>query len=344
MTQYEYSVVIGRFQPFHLGHVELIEHALRHSEKVIIIVGSCDMPRTTKNPFTFEERYAFIESSLMKRIPNYFVRVEIVDSYDTLYNDISWVNRIQAIVSSLTRNSKKVVLVGHNKDDSSYYLKMFPQWSLIEAPNFSNISSTQIRDIYFSDNYSPLLLKSAVCYPVLNKLSEFKKTEEYQNLLEERKFIEKYKTQYASYPYPPTFITTDAVVVQSGHVLMVRRKASPGKGLLAFPGGFLDANNDKTIEDGMLRELKEETNIKVPVPVLRGSIKSSRVFDAIGRSLRGRTITHAYYIELPPGTLPKIKSGSDAESVSWIPISQVRRSECFEDHYEILNYFTGVEP
>jgi bifunctional NMN adenylyltransferase/nudix hydrolase len=92
----------------------------------------------------------------------------------------------------------------------------------------------------------------------------------------------------------------------------------------------------------MLREVREETGLKVPAPVIRGNITETKVFDAIQRSSRGRTITHAFFIKLPNGELPRIKAGSDASAAHWIPISQVSPSECFEDHYEIINYFTGV--
>jgi bifunctional NMN adenylyltransferase/nudix hydrolase len=80
--------------------------------------------------------------------------------------------------------------------------------------------------------------------------------------------IEKYKESWKAAPFPPTFVTVDAVVVQSGHVLLVKRKAMPGAGLWALPGGFL--NQEETLLDGAIRELKEETKIKVPVPVLKG--------------------------------------------------------------------------
>jgi bifunctional NMN adenylyltransferase/nudix hydrolase len=120
---------------------------------------------------------------------------------------------------------------------------------------------------------------------------------------------------------------------------MIKRRASPGKGLWAAPGGFL--NQAERIEDAAIRELREETKIKVPAPVLRGNIKASHVFDAPNRSLRGRTITHAYLIELPAGELPKVKGGDDAEKAKWIPLNELDESVCFEDHYAIVQYFLG---
>ena len=58
-------------------------------------------------------------------------------------------------------------------------------------------------------------------------------------LVEEQAYIKRYKDIWADAPYAPTFVTTDAVVIQSGHVLLVKRRTAPGKGLWALPGGFL---------------------------------------------------------------------------------------------------------
>ncbi|MGI9055864.1 MAG: bifunctional nicotinamide-nucleotide adenylyltransferase/Nudix hydroxylase, partial [Pyrinomonadaceae bacterium] len=75
-------------------------------------------------------------------------------------------------------------------------------------------------------------------------LEVFKTTEYFPYLKGEFEYIQKYKedTQFKNVPYAPVFFTTDAVVVQSGHVLVVRRKVHPGKGLLALPGGFLKSD------------------------------------------------------------------------------------------------------
>jgi len=97
------------------------------------------------------------------------------------------------------------------------------------------------------------------------------------------------------------------------------------------------------MEDAALRELKEETGIKVPEKVLRGSIVSNRVFDAPDRSQRGRTITHAIHIALEDGewNLPKVKGSDDAARAKWIPISRLNSEEIFEDHFDIIQYFLG---
>jgi bifunctional NMN adenylyltransferase/nudix hydrolase len=185
-------------------------------------------------------------------------------------------------------------------------------------------------------------LKGVVPESTLVYLDAFKDTDEYAQIIREREFIKEHNKQYAGLRYPPIFSTADAVVICSGHVLMIRRRAEPGRGLWALPGGYVNANTDKTVEDAAIRELREETQIRVPAPVLRGSIVRSRVFDAIGRSPRGRIITHAFYIQLPDGELPKVKGSDDAEKARWVPIAEVQSEHCFEDHYEILQHFVGA--
>ena len=335
---YDAIVFIGRFQPLHNAHVEIIRKASELANKVIVVVGSANQPRTFKNPFSYEERESLIQDTLMTLETELFIE----PNYDTIYNDDAWAVRVQNIVAKHTTEDSKVAIIGHKKDETSFYLDMFPQWELVEVDLIEELSASQIRQLYFKEDFNPNFIRSVVPQNVLEYLNKFAKTEEYKQILREIEFVQKYKSQYASFPYPPTFVTVDAVVVQSGHILMIRRRAEPGRGLLALPGGFLDAYGDRTLEDAMLRELREETGLKVPAPVLRGNIVETKVFDAIERSTRGRTITHAFLIKLPNGELPRIKAGSDASSAKWIPISQINRNECYEDHYEIINYFTGV--
>ena len=153
--------------------------------------------------------------------------------------------------------------------------------------------------------------------------------------------VKKYKEAWKAAPFPPTFMTVDAVVVQSGHILLVKRGDMPGKGLWALPGGFL--NQGETMLDGAIRELKEETKIKIPVPVLKGSIKDSKTFDAPNRSQRGRTITQAFYIDLGfAEELPKVKGSDDAEKAFWVPFNQVKQELMFEDHWHIIDHFVNI--
>jgi bifunctional NMN adenylyltransferase/nudix hydrolase len=337
--KYDLIVYIGRFQPFHNAHYEILCRAKALAKNVIVIIGSAEQPRTYKNPFTDYERK-------MIMISDWEISMHCIK--DSMYNDQAWAIRVQEAVSTHVYDNFypddeniKIGIIGHEKDESSFYLKMFPQWDHIDVECIEPLHSTDIRELYFRKDANMNFIKGVVPEHVFEFLKTFKETEHYQQIIKEREFIQTYKKQFEHLPYPPVFVTADSVVIQSGHVLMVKRRAEPGKGLLALPGGFLETTKDKSIIDCAIRELKEETGIKVPVPVLLGSIKGSKVFDAIGRSARGRTITNAVHIQLPDGDLPKVKGMDDAEKALWIPIGELSSSECFEDHYDIISYFVG---
>jgi bifunctional NMN adenylyltransferase/nudix hydrolase len=336
--QYDTLVLIGRFQPFHNAHLEIIKRSTALCDKLIVITGSAAQPRTYKNPFTSTERAQMIKSATS----GLALTVVIESNIDTIYNDQAWAVRVQAIVAKNTKAGERIAIIGHKKDESSFYLDMFPQWGYENVEEIAPLSAVNIRDLYFKRNANMEFIRGVVPPSTFVYLDAFKDTPEYEQIIREREFVETYKKQYASLPYPPIFSTADAVVICSGHILMIKRRAEPGKGLWALPGGYVNANTDKSVEDAAIRELREETMIKVPAPVLRGSIVRSKVFDAIDRSPRGRIITHAFYIQLPDGELPKVKGSDDAEKARWVPIAEVKSEECFEDHYEILQHFLGA--
>ena len=331
-------MLIGRFQPLHNAHLEIIKRCTALTDQLVIVAGSAKQPRTYKNPFTFEERKRMILDATQGLSLNVYVEPNI----DTIYNDQAWAVRVQGIHSKYRCLGTKDAIIGHKKDDSSFYLDMFPQWEYINVEQIEPLGATDIRDLYFKWDFNSNFIKNVVPETTYEFLMQFRRTEEFAQIVREREFVANYKKQYASLPYPPIFSTADAVVIQSGHVLMIRRRAEPGKGLWALPGGYVNANTDRSVEDAAIRELREETGIKVPAPVLRGNIKRSKVFDAIDRSPRGRIITHAFHIELPDGELPKVKGSDDADKARWVPIAEVKSEECFEDHYEIIQHFLGA--
>ena len=347
-NKYHFGIVIGRFQPFHLAHQKLIEHALSLAETVIIVLGSARSAPDVKNPFTPAMREEIVRACFPKDASRLIFRA--VRDYP--YNDHVWTAEIQNIVGEIIEESEnehaKTAIVGFFKDRSSYYLNLFPQWNFEEFyvadKRLLSIKATVIRESFFAgtDVWQKLVPETVQRY-----LEIFKKSEFFPPLESEFEYVRKYKqdTRFLGVPFAPIFVTTDAVVVQSGHVLVVRRRVHPGKGLLALPGGFL--KEDATLEDSMLRELKEETQIKVPAQVLRGSIKTSHAFDHPERSTRGRTVTFAYHIELEASLkdgLPRVKGGDDAARAFWLPLSALgeKEDEFFEDHIHIIKYFLGL--
>ncbi|WP_435979257.1 bifunctional nicotinamide-nucleotide adenylyltransferase/Nudix hydroxylase [Psychrobacter sp. DM4] len=334
---YKYLVFIGRFQPFHCGHEAVVDEALKRADNVIILIGSANLPRSLRNPFSVSERTAMIKGAYSDEDA---ARIHCVALDDALYNDTRWLKYVQAGVRSVTNDlHADIGLIGHSKDSSSYYLSLFPNWASVSVPNYHNLSATPIRDSYLMGAMpTPERTPDAT----REVLSEFKETAEYKQLHEEAGFIDKYKKQWESAPYPPTFMTADALVVQSGHILLVERRSMPGRGLWALPGGFL--NPKETLFDACIRELREETRLKVPEPVLRGSFHSQHTFDDPYRSARGRTITQAFYLQLKSDAkgLPKVKGGDDAATAFWLPLAELDARMMFEDHYAIITKMVGL--
>ena len=345
-NNYDLLIFIGRFSPFHLGHKNVVLKALEQTTQLLILLGSSFQARNIKNPFTFQERYDMIMGSLD---PQDISKITIRPLRDHLYNENTWINEVQNHVKPFVDKLKsfntphiKIGIIGHEKDASSYYLKLFPQWDFIDVNMEYNykIDSSKIREFWLTEqspNYTSAVLPDYVQEFIYNK---FPKTE-FGRLIREFNHIQNYKKQWDNTPYPVQFNTVDNIVIQSGHILLVTRKAAPGEGLYALPGGFV--NQHETIENAAIRELLEETKIKASEFMIKGGIKLRRVYDAPNRSLRGRTITHAFLIELPSGKLNKCKGSDDAASARWVSFAELEKMEdqFFEDHYYIIQNMLG---
>lgn len=327
-------VFVGRFQPFHLGHKSIVDSALENAEKVIIVIGSYRTPLGLMNPWTFEERKEMI-LTVMK---GHAGRLIIVPLRDYIYSDITWITALQNQVARVVTEVDKVKMIGHFKDDTSVYLRFFPQWPLIERPNYRGINATDIRESYYQGRIDSELLPVGLSVWLKQWKEDY--PERYGKLVSERQFISDYRKSWENTPFPVNFVTTDAVVVQDGHILLVRRKINPGKDKLALPGGFVSPN--ETIFNSCLRELKEETNLSRNI---ENYVKDNYVFDHPKRSLRGRTITHAYLFELPKGNpLPPVKGGDDAAEAFWIPFNDLvlHEDNMMDDHLHIIQHFINV--
>jgi len=351
--QYDLLVFIGRFQPFHGGHLAVIRKGLEHCRHLLVLTGSAERPRNTRDPFTSIERAEMIGACLDT---DQRARVTVAPLRDAMYNDAVWIRNVQAAVLKAATAlfpqrdpaDLQIGLVGHSKDRSSYYLRLFPTWGAVDVSNHGGVSATDLRGMYFSNDFSAeiptdvaAIFQDRIPAPALVWLRRFAETDAYRELRAEHEFVARYRSQFASLKYQPTFNTADGIVLQSGHVLVVRRGARPGKGQLALPGGFIE--HDETALDAAIRELREETRLKVPEPVLRGSLVAKDTFDDPFRSTRGRTFTTAFRFDLRPDPdLPKVKGSDDASDAFWLPLAQVDPSQMFEDHYFILQKMIGL--
>lgn len=130
-----------------------------------------------------------------------------------------------------------------------------------------------------------------------------------------------------TYKYPRPAVTADCIVITKepdAKVLLIQRGDDPYKGCWAFPGGFM--NMDETTEQCAIRELEEETGLKVAEPHQIGA------YSKVDRDPRGRTVTVAYLV-IVDKTLPVIGQ-DDAAQAKWWPLSSL--PQLAFDHDEII--------
>lgn len=151
------GLYIGRFQPFHNAHLGIALESLRQCDRLLFILGSAQESRTKKNPFTVEERSQIIGASLeaVGIAPERILFTGIEDHPD----DAVWCERVNKAVAQQT---SKPILFGAEKDNSAYYLRIFPEWELVIFPVQLRISATDVRKKYFADEIFEHLVPAAV--------------------------------------------------------------------------------------------------------------------------------------------------------------------------------------
>ena len=130
-----------------------------------------------------------------------------------------------------------------------------------------------------------------------------------------------------TYKYPRPAVTADCVVITKEaepKVLLIQRGADPYKGCWAFPGGFM--NMDETTEQCAIRELEEETGLKV------STVRQIGAYSKVDRDPRGRPITVAYLaiIDKPA----QVTGLDDAAKAEWFHLSAL--PELAFDHADIM--------
>ena len=344
---YDVSVCIGRFQTFHLGQLALLRRALASAPLCIVVLGSAHQARSPKNPFTWQERVEMIRLALPETDRQ---RVQFLPVRD-YYDQARWVSVVRRGVVALAGGAAEssFVLVGHFKDATSQYLEGFPGWALEALPLQGNIDASALRDAYFGNAGSALdatlaALVTQAPVSTLAFLRAWAALPYFAQLAQEWEMLRKDKAGWAGAPYPPVFVTVDAVVQCGGCVLLIERGHAPGKGLFAVPGGFIEQR--ETVYQSAVRELVEETGFPLPESEIKQALKAVHVFDHPDRSLRGRIITHAHFFDLGARSLPEVQGGDDAASAQWVPVGQLAGMEdqFHDDHFHMLDFFFSLTP
>lgn len=145
MSRYDFCLCMGRFQPFHWGHWDLVQVSLEQGDQVIILLGSHHRSPTGKNPWNSEERSQMIRMCLT---PSDQVRVQMVPICDCETNE-EWVSTIHSKVYGIANSSHKIAIAGHHDDGKGFFAQWFADWAYVEQPRRPNLNATDIRSAYF---------------------------------------------------------------------------------------------------------------------------------------------------------------------------------------------------
>ena len=133
------GLFVGRFQPFHLGHLADIKAALKECDELIIAVGSSQHSHTADNPFSFEERVRMIEDTLIAEGVEHYTIFAVPDVND----DSRWVEHVETLVPKFD-----IVYTGNQKTDR-LFKQRYHKVKRVEM--VQGVNSTTIRKRMISD-------------------------------------------------------------------------------------------------------------------------------------------------------------------------------------------------
>jgi len=112
------------------------------------------------------------------------------------------------------------------------------------------------------------------------------------------------------------------------YVLLTKRSEHPEKGRWALPGGFVDEQKDKALEDTVVRKLKEKAGVIAPYVEQLCTIGNKK------RDVRGWSVTVVYTALIAHQTCQShVENVSD---VKWVTYTEAAKSKLAFDHAEIL--------
>jgi nicotinamide-nucleotide adenylyltransferase len=185
------ALFVGRFQPFHNGHLDIIKKILKENERVIIVIGSAEKNFLPSNPLTAGERFQIIDESLKEaKIPaeKYcIIPVRNVNNYAL------WVNHINIHVPPYTKvyTGSQIVKACYEGKYQRPHEKTKVGPKIIQIKKALPISATKVREaILNKKDWEKLVPKAAA--KLLKKLGIIKRLETIKNTMDFTKYNNAY--------------------------------------------------------------------------------------------------------------------------------------------------------
>ncbi|MEX2481217.1 MAG: NUDIX domain-containing protein [Gammaproteobacteria bacterium] len=329
MKEFDVVVVAARYQPVHSRHLAALRTACERGSRVILAMLGADAAPSPASPWSCAERLEQLQQ-LCAIDPG---RIEAVAVSDVPYDLPRWSARLADAVTAVVADAGRIGLLA-----DAAPADLWPRsWIRLTRDAGFAAGEADLRDeLLWSKSPEWTRIERQISAAQAAALRQWSAGEACARLREEARFLQDFRARWAVAPYPPVFVTVDGVVTWRDEILLIQRGRAPGRDLWALPGGFLDQH--ETLATGARREVAEETGL-----VLAAAAGPGRVFDEPARSLRGRTITHAFSFVLDGDRpRPAVRGADDARAAAWFACASLAPATLFEDHYAILQVMLGL--
>ncbi|HZY17901.1 MAG TPA: NUDIX domain-containing protein [Ramlibacter sp.] len=331
------AVCTARFLLPGTAQLALVRAALARAPRCAVFIRRAHMAPSPASPFAWEERARMLLAALA---PAERERVEVLPLRERW--DDHRLLRDMALHTSGAQRVAWLVAGAPPLDEQD----LPAGWTLetIGPEDGDALAATWLEQLYASADPVRALPAASQHLPADARafLRDWADSERFAIVRDDWRQIATEKRAWSVAPYPVVLVTVDALVRAGGHVLLVRRGRSPGKGLWAVPGGFLEPR--EPVLQAALRELVEETGLPLSRREMQQRLRRVHIFDHPERSQRGRIVTHAFFFELGDAEPPPVQGGDDAAAAQWVPQAQLTSLEAqlHDDHFHILDTFLGL--
>lgn len=290
------GLFIGRFQPFHLGHIDALNQARKYGiTEFIIGIGSSNKEHTAENPFTYEERKTMV-TKILNAIGVKFTIYPLPD----MESDEDWKNYIIKNMPNFD------VVISGNPRTSSIFKKT--PYKICPIKIIKDIKSTSIRHMIHIGNMEGL--KELVPGQVIIYLKSMK--------------ADKRLTKYYQDEHIWPSIAVDGILVTKEKKIIIIQRKNPPLGY-ALPGWFVEYG--ETTEQALIREMKEEVGVHIKIRKLAGVMSNPK------RDPRCHIISIVYIADVVSW---RLKAWDDAKSIKTMTLEKAQDLKMVAGHDTFL--------
>lgn len=268
-SERRFAVYVGRFQPPHVAHVGTVLHALEHTPRVLVLLGSANLARSVRNPFGASERAAMFRAALHDAAVGRgrVVFRPLPDRFDAE----AWAADVRGAAREVFGPGAPISLVGYEKDASTAYLRWFPGWQRLVTPHLPGLNATDLRAAFLTGRPLP----EGVPGSVRTFLARFTRTPAFARLQAEWAAVEAARTALL----PDTHLHEERWLDVQGEQVWLHTRTDPiGRGLWELPGRVLPVGEQP-------------------------ALPADAVFDHPARALVAPTAAHVF-LGPPPADVP----------------------------------------